>query len=369
MNVSGHDHDGDRYDGEVYDGATDADHTVPRDDALLSGGAGVLDGADARGGADPDDPAAEVLGLVFSAALAEEPPSRVTAESVLREVREAHRAEPSGGFAEWLRAAGWKWGGALAGAAALVGAVLVIGPMMGGGASGSAASGAADSAAAYSGAENGAAEQALPEMAAEPPSGAGVTAADEGAADGGAADAAADAAGGDVAGSAGSDSVPFAAADQVPEPSTGGTYKSQGTEQPEAPSQGVVLPPLSEAEWLAATGALPADVPVERWGQEQDIRGSALRSDMIRLGDVDRYLIVVAGPDTGPGRDYPGDTDPAITDTVGSTAERLRHIGLVTVQVADGTNRVAVAASEPALQLVTRADLTRIARAVLAAAH
>lgn len=362
--------DDDIYDASAVDlPATPIGGTSQSASAGRGGGSAAGDssaGDPSAGDSSASDPVAAQLEALFAVALGGEPPSRVTAESVLRAARRA------GPFAEWWATAGWKWGGALVGAAALVGAVLVIGPMMGGTNqtdSASVAGGTPESALSYSGAEDRASAAASQDMAAEMAS--GDAAADRNAGGGSAADEnAGDAAvaGGTAAG-AESDSVPFAAADQAAEPSAAGAYKAQGAEQPEAPSQGVALPPLSAAEWTAATGALPADVPVERWGQGQDTRGSALRSDMIGLGDAGGYLVIVAGPDTGPGRDYPGDTDPAITDTVGSTAERLRHTGLITVQVADGTNRVAVAASEPALQIVSRADLTRIARAVLVAAH
>lgn len=99
---------------------------------------------------------------LFATALADEPPSVVTAQSVLAEVH-AQSARRAGGptrlqqdagrgvrhhrFTDWLQGAGWKWGGAVVGVAALVGAVFVVGPLVSGTSSVSGANGGADYAA------------------------------------------------------------------------------------------------------------------------------------------------------------------------------------------------------------------------------
>ncbi|MEO7127047.1 MAG: hypothetical protein ABI382_02760 [Nakamurella sp.] len=83
------------------------------------------------------DPVSLELRALFAVALADEPASVVSAESVLREVHASGRKRfasgnrsARGGFARWLAAgpASLKWGGGLVAAAALVAAAVVIGP-------------------------------------------------------------------------------------------------------------------------------------------------------------------------------------------------------------------------------------------------
>src|SRR5690606_37826580 len=109
----GHDATFDRYDAALDDSAT-----------------GQADPADA--GVDADPVAAE-LSAIFAAALADEPPSRVTAASVLREAR-GEKTRARGGFGARLASGpmSLKWAGGLVAAAALIGAVIVVSPNMSG---------------------------------------------------------------------------------------------------------------------------------------------------------------------------------------------------------------------------------------------
>lgn len=332
--------------------------------------AGLL--ADLAANADTD-PTPEQVSALFAVALSGEPPSTVSAASVLREVRAAETDRPARFLsAEWFsRSSGaWKWGGGLVAAAAVAGAIVLAVPQLGGSATDSAMSMPASAEAQADSALSAAADKA------------------------GGADARA---GSDTAADGSQEAAPEAPAmagalpDELMSAGTGGDMSAESAPQPSADSAGgtapsaeaystasgggaadsidVTRPPLTDAEWAAAIGALPPGVAGQRWDQALRERGlpgsgSDVRGDHIGISNPELSIYVLAGPDTGPGTDYPGPSDGK--DTVGNIAERLGNSGYVTVQVVNGTTRVAVAAPRAVLSFVPEAGLRAIADAVLA---
>lgn len=260
--------------------------------------------------ADPDaDLAPEQVSALFAVALEGEPPSTVTAESVLREVRAAETARPVRFLsAEWFaeHATAWKWGGGLVAAAAVVGAFALTVPGTGGGAADSAAmpdsaeamsipapreaAGPDNSAASKDGmdessssaesyqlatadqpmsAMDGAEAPAEGSMSLESAAGLAGDTAGGAAGDAGAAQTSEGYSGGADAGSSRD-----AACGVSEDSGSAGATASGGTCTPAAPSsedtgatspgRDCALPPLSAAEWRAAVASLPAGADVDR---------------------------------------------------------------------------------------------------------
>lgn len=324
--------------------------------AAARAGVGTTDAAGA-------DPIAAELSAVFAAALADEPPSRVTAESVLREVHGEQRRE-RGGFGSWLMSgSSLKWAGGLVAAAALVAAVVVAAPNMGGSADSATAAGSqvyessADSSAGGEGmpqsaaaAADDAAGVATPEAA--PMSGMSEMSASsessQAAADSGGSSGQLEAASGDAADTPGGDaSADRAASGEIPaEPSSavpssaasGSAVPSSegpaGGESDAATSSGTdcSLTPLRPAEWSAAVAALPSDVATTRLPGALCAEG-ALRGNGIEF----------AGADGGPGgflwivvADTPLGRDGAASDsTVVSTSRGGATVTVIANQSGD----------------------------------
>ncbi len=112
---------------------------------------------------DETDPVAAELGVIFAAALADEPESSVTPMSVLHAVRaDRERRTAVRWSREWVA---WKWGGGLAVAAAAVAAVFIVGSSLGtheATSTAGAASGASTGASAAAAADSGQPTAALP---------------------------------------------------------------------------------------------------------------------------------------------------------------------------------------------------------------
>jgi hypothetical protein len=340
-------------------GADDFDGDAVHDDAEqkavgIDGHGAAFDGYDAAlddataGQVDPTgagvdaDPVAEELSAVFAAALADEPPSRVTAESVLREVR-CEKSRARSGFGAWLASGplSLKWAGGLVAAAALIGAVIVVSPNMAGSGAdsaglassawpesavdggGSESSSAERSVAAQDSAADDAAGMAAPEAA--PLSGMSEMSASsessQASASGEAYSERSDRAGGDAAvsdfggaadgaGQTGSDRAPMESSSEAP---------SAGETTPESSSgRDCSLGPLEPEEWAAAVAALPSDVATTRLAGSSCAAG-ALRGngiEILRGGELSgTYLWIVVTPE-------PIGRDGAATDSIVVSASR-----------------------------------------------
>lgn len=299
-------------------GADGVDDEAARDDtrdgpvASGDGHDAALDESDAQpvsptgAGADAE-PAASELSAIFAAALADEPPSRVTAESVLQEVRGQKRPARAG-FGGWLVSgrAPVKWAGGLVAVAALVAAVIIVAPMTGsspdsastaasgmyesaadGGASESSAAAEERAAAADSAADAGAPEAApasgLSEMSSSSES-------SQAAPDAGAYTALSDGAGSDAAGSG----------ERSPE-ATGPVSSAGETGAQSSPGVSCSLPALTPEEWSAAVATLPSDVTTTRLEGTSCVAG-ALRGNGIEVAkgvgqpETFLWLVVSQGP-------------------------------------------------------------------------
>lgn len=316
------------------------DATFDRYDAALDdSAAGQADPADA--GVDADPVAAE-LSAIFAAALADEPPSRVTAASVLREAR-GEKTRARGGFGAWLASGpmSLKWAGGLVAAAALIGAVIVVSPNMSGSGAdsaslassawpesavdggGSESSSAERSVAAQDSAADDAAGMAAPEAA--PLSGMSEMSASgessQEAASGEAYSERSDTAGGDAAVSdfgGAADGAGQPGGDRKPaEPS--GEPPNVGERAPESSSgKDCSLGPLEPEEWAAAVSALPSDVATTRLAgsscADGALRGNGI--EILRGGELSgTYLWIVVTPE-------PIGRDGAATDSTVVSATR-----------------------------------------------
>ncbi len=327
------------------------DATFDRYDAALDdSAAGQADPADA--GVDADPVAAE-LSAIFAAALADEPPSRITAASVLREAR-GEKSRARGGFGAWLASGpmSLKWAGGLVAAAALIGAVIVVSPNMSGSGAdsaslassawpesavdggGSESSSAERSVAAEGSAADDAAGMAAPEAA--PLSGMSeMSASGEGsqeAAGGEAYSERSDTAGGDAAVSdfgGAADGAGQPGGDRKPvEPSS--EPPNVGERTPESSSgKDCSLSPLEPEEWAAAVAALPSDVTTTRLAgsscADGALRGNGI--EILRGGELSgAYLWIVVTPE-------PIGRDGAATDsTVVSTTRGGKTVTLIANQ-------------------------------------
>lgn len=124
-----------RNDDAVNDDAREPEAAAPQPDARELGAADFADLLAGLTAVPSAEPTPEQVSALFAVALDGEPPSTVTAESVLREVRAAETARPARFLsAEWFaeHTTAWKWGGGLVAAAAVVGTVVVTVPGMGG---------------------------------------------------------------------------------------------------------------------------------------------------------------------------------------------------------------------------------------------
>lgn len=311
---------------------------------------------DARGDSGSDKVAAQLESL-FALALADEPESTVTAASVLREVRaESEEAAARWTFGDWLRAGGWKWGGALVAAAALVGAVIVLPSTMGGAGSDSATAGAsAEMAQSYDGADEGAAGDTGSDDSASGQAysmaDADAGAADEaGAASADSAQAAAEAPSADMAAESGDGSVEESAempAERNGDTEEGGSDEATGEEPEIGGPEMTAMPPLTDRQWDAAVAALPAGTTVTA----QSLGGNP--------GGVAGNLLVLSG----------GGSIQVVVERTGGTetfidAQGLRDNGYLVADDETGGVRVTAAADPEAQSSVSQADLDRMAAAV-----
>lgn len=322
--------------------------------------------------ADAVDPTARQLGALFTVALADEPPSRVTPESVLRQVHGESRSA-GGGLAAWLASGplSLKWAGGLVAAAALIGAVVLVGPMLT--QSGSATSASmADTGSPAVASESSSSESS--EAAIDSAAGAGSAAAGSASAYGAEGDTGAEAAG--SAGSAESQSDDRAAGDaaspeapmMAPQSSSQQTPSAQDSSQraPSTPSAGATtneaapasspavycpLSPLSEGEWSATVAGLPAGITVKRLPGSLCATG-ALRGNGIEFAAADGapggFLWIVVS-------DAPLGRDGAASDST-------------VVSVTDGDLTVRVMANPVGAAALTEDGLRELA-ATVAAAH
>lgn len=297
-------------------------------------------------GAD-SDPVANELSALFAAALADEPPSRVTAESVLREVRAGNRVG-RGGFAGWLASGplSLKWAGGLVAAAALIAAVIVTVPNVGSSTDSTTAAGsqiyssaaaggesdkvaaeqsvaAADSAGGADSGDSAASAEMAPQAApmsgrsemssssesAEAAPGSEAYSLESAPAGGAAADGGAGAAGDQGQRSAGSGGAESSSASPT------------GSETAAASSSGndCSLPSLAPAEWSAAVAALPADVTTTRLPgsgcQAGALRGNGI--EVLRGGEQAGSLLWIVVSDGPIGRDGAATNSTVVSATHG----------------------------------------------------
>lgn len=343
--------------------------SAPGHDAgsAAGGDAGIVENAPARAsGRDPSrfalrptgvDAVATEMGALFAAALEGEPPSTVTAESVLREARAARAGSSARArflSADWFaeKTTAWKWGGGLAVAAAAIGTVIVMGPMLGGGSATSAdmavAGGALPSMEASSesggdsGADSGSAQARIAgDLAADSSAAAAGLAADAAPlpADAGAGgaeaysgesaqsaaespQATADPAGlaaGDAAGSgnasggsAGGDAA--GSGDQMgplgPEPSS-----QKAGEATSSAGQACALDGLTQAEWFAAVSVLPSGITAGRLPgvgcQPGALRGNGL--DLSSTAGEPEATVWIVISDRAIGRDGAADNSVVVS--------------------------------------------------------
>lgn len=250
------------------------------------------------------DPTELEISAIFAAALADEPPSRVTAESVLREVYEPGRTA-SRRFGEWLRSGSWslKWAGGLVAVAAVVGAVFVVAPMMGGAGTDSATS-AADTRIAYESESDEMADGAVPQPGDAAGSRPDAEAEEMGElsledressqsdADAMTALSADSADSADNVDSAGSAEATAQASPEPPnsalaadgsaedEAAAGGS-SAGGSGEGEMSSSSCDLPPLTDAEWSAALAELPAGFTTQR------LAGASCHLDALRGNGIE----------------------------------------------------------------------------------
>lgn len=325
-------HDGSMGDGDRHDAATDGLAAEP------SGAARV----DADG-----DPVASEMGALFAAALADEPPSSVTAESVLREAR-GDRPSARGGFGAWLASGplSLKWAGGLVAAAALVGAVIVVAPMMGGSAQNSADSGAVAGSQMYDSAAEGGAggvlESSAESLAAA--DSAGSVAAAEAAPLSGLPEMPASSESSQGASPDGGYSESSSEAPAAPTAAAGATSSGAGTAERSAsdsdvssadeappqssPARDCSLPPLEAGEWSAAVAALPDDVALTRVPGSSCVDG-ALRSNGIEIrrgGEQGATLLWIVVSRHPTGRDGAASDSTVVSATRGEvTATLITH--------------------------------------------
>lgn len=252
----------------------------------------------AGAGADTD-PLAGELSAIFAAALADEPPSRVTAESVLREARGEKRSGRSG-FGAWLVSgrAPARWAGGLVAVAALVAAVIVVAPTTRSGTDSAvtAASGIYDSSSGSS-----ESSEAAQERVAAADSAGGIAAAEAPPESGElesssssessqqapeAYTALSDAAGSDAGetgsgdGSAGDATAASRPSSEAAGPASSAADTGTQSSPPGLPCS---LPELTPEEWAAALATLPSDVATTRLQgalcQEGALRGNGIEVD------------------------------------------------------------------------------------------
>lgn len=311
---------------------------------------------DPRGDAPPDKVAAAQLGALFTLALTDEPESAVTAASVLREVRaESERAAARWSFTDWLREGGWKWGGAVVAAAALVGAVVVLPPLTGGAGSDSGAAGAGaemarayDSADADAGGDTGSSDDTASDQAFSMAD-SDAQDQDDAAADGAAMPEMAEAApSAQATAGSGDESAELPAEDDGVTAEPAGGSDEVAEEGPAADgSEKTAMPPLTAEQWDAAVASLPAG----ETGTARTLAGNpgGVAGNLLRLSGGGSIRIVV---------ERTGGTETFVD------AQHLRDNGFLVADDEAGGVRVTVAANPKAQSSVSQADLDRIATAV-----
>lgn len=351
-------HDG--HDDAVNDDAREPEAAAPQPDARELGAAGIADLLAGLAANPAAEPAPEQVAALFAVALDGEPPSAVTAESVLREVRAAEAARPARFLsADWFaeHATVWKWGGGLVAAAAVIGAVAVVAPTLGGSATSASLTAGAVNDAAVPESGAGTPLEKLSQQIAEPPSESAAASAMEAPelALASADSATSDAGGGEPYSALleGSDTASDAQTSAAYDGDAGGAAAGTTDGGPTTSGLGgareaCTMAPLSEAERLAVTRVLGAQsIGVDALCGVEGARGGS-----VRLVWRDAAIEIALAPASQPAElmaSQSADGSLAVTDR-------------------SATWQITVTATPEAAAHLDTAALTELAKAVLVAA-